>query len=434
MTWLNQTHLGDCRQLMRAMIADGVKVQTIVTSPPYWGLRDYGVAGQFGSERTWIRHCARMRSVFRLCWELLADDGTLWLNYGDSYNAAGRVGHGTRIGRKQGTNRASANGDDSSRPSALDLKPKDLIGMPWRVAFTLQADGWYLRQDIIWAKPNPMPESVRDRCTKAHEYLFLFSKQERYYWDFEAMQEAVNGGAHARRGDGNGVGFGHGYDGPDKERTVTPNYKTPDGWDTSKGEGGHGSFHKDGREKGHVTPLSDYDGRLDEVGTPKDRERKAAGLIQSTRLGRGAGWRKLAAAGSGTKNNDSFEAALNDLPHIGAERKALRSDIESRHRSSIEGGQSLQAVPLGTRNRRSVWTVGSEPMSDAHFATFPTALIEPCILAGCPPNGIVFDPFMGSGTTARVATSLGRQFIGCELNPAYIKIQNKIGLQMGIQL
>jgi DNA modification methylase len=128
-------------------------------------------------------------AVFREVRRVLRDDGTLWLNLGDSYNAAGREGHGTRIGFKQGTNRASATGADSSRPSVATLKPKDLIGIPWLVAFALRADGWWLRQDIIWAKPNPMPESVRDRCTKTHEYVFLLSKRDRYHCDMEAIAE-----------------------------------------------------------------------------------------------------------------------------------------------------------------------------------------------------------------------------------------------------
>jgi DNA modification methylase len=133
---------------------------------------------------------------------VLKDDGTCWINLGDSYNAAGRAGHGTRIGYKQGTNRASANGSDANRPTAPELKEKDLVGIPWRVAFALQADGWYLRQDIIWHKPNPMPESVRDRCTKAHEYIFLLSKSPRYFYDAEEMrEEAIHSGRVVKASD-----------------------------------------------------------------------------------------------------------------------------------------------------------------------------------------------------------------------------------------
>jgi site-specific DNA-methyltransferase (cytosine-N4-specific) len=328
MTWVNKIHVGDCRSLMRRMIADGVKVQCIVTSPPYWGLRDYGVAGQMGSERTWQRHVARMRSVFRLCRELLADDGVLWVNYGDSYSShPGQRKTTDKIGAKQESNSGANTAPSRHVP---ELKAKDLIGMPWRIAFALQADGWYLRQDIIWSKPNPMPESIRDRCTKAHEYLFLFSKRERYYWDFEAMQEDVNGGAHARR------------------------------------------------EKGHLPGNKTHKG-TEAYEAGDEAHRTKAGLLNYSR--------KLAAAGSGTKNNDSMDDSLAEMRF--------------------------------TRNRRSVWTVASEPFREAHFATFPTALIEPCILGGSRPNDVIFDPFMGSGTTAQVAQALGRQFIGTELNPAY---------------
>jgi DNA modification methylase len=186
-------HLGDCLAVLRTLPA--ASVQCCVTSPPYFGLRDYGHADQIGLEQTPDEYVTKLVAVFREVSRALKDDGTLWLNLGDSYNAAGRTGHGTRVGYKQNTNRASAMGGDNCRPSVDWLKPKDLIGIPWRVAFALQADGWFLRQDIIWHKPNPMPESVQDRCTKAHEYLFLLSKAERYYFDSESMKERARGPA-----------------------------------------------------------------------------------------------------------------------------------------------------------------------------------------------------------------------------------------------
>jgi site-specific DNA-methyltransferase (adenine-specific) len=177
----------DCGEWLRGL-PDGL-AHCCVTSPPYFGLRDYGHDGQIGLEPTPDEYVARLVEVFREVKRVLRDDGTLWLNLGDSYNAAGRAGHGTWQGCKQGTNRASGMGEDNCRPSVASLKEKDLIGIPWRVAFALQADGWYLRQDIIWKKPNPMPESVTDRCTKAHEYIFLLSKSPRYYYDNEAVKE-----------------------------------------------------------------------------------------------------------------------------------------------------------------------------------------------------------------------------------------------------
>jgi len=164
-------------------------VHCVVTSPPYWSLRDYAVNGQLGLEKTPEEYVEKMAMVFREVWRVMKPEATLWLNMGDSYNAAGRNGHGTRIGCKQMTNRASACGDDHNRSTSPGLKPKDLCGIPWRLAFALQADGWYLRSDIIWAKPNPMPESVTDRPTKSHEYVFLLSKQPSYFFDQEAVRE-----------------------------------------------------------------------------------------------------------------------------------------------------------------------------------------------------------------------------------------------------
>lgn len=338
------------------MIYDGVKVQTIVTSPPYWGLRDYGVDGQIGHEPTLREFIATLVDVFDLCRELLADDGTAWVNMGDAYASVG--GRGGGIASIPGT----MSFRDASRVSVVTcgLKPKDLMGQPWRLAFALQDAGWFLRQDIVWHKPNPMPESIRDRCTKAHEYLFLLSKSEKYFYDFAAMQELCSDGAHARTAN-IGVGFGHGYDDP--SRVVRRGrIKMPDGWDT--GAGGHGSFHRNGREKGKT--------------------------------------RKLANGADLTKNNESFDAAMRVMP--------------------------------STRNRRSVWTIPTQAFPSAHFATFPEALVEPCVLAGSRVGDVVFDPFFGSGTTGQVAQRLGRRFIGCELNRDYEPLQRDRLRQPGLAL
>lgn len=189
---------GDCLKVM-AGLPDG-SIHCCVTSPPYWGLRDYGVDGQIGLESTPEAYVARMVEVFREVRRVLRDDGTLWLNLGDSYAAGGTGGSSMKSSLKYGgrvdhPNRAKVkqsvlNSGATSRSAPDGLKPKDLVGIPWRVAFALQADGWWLRQDIIWHKPNPMPESVRDRCTKAHEYVFLLTKSERYYYDADAVSEA----------------------------------------------------------------------------------------------------------------------------------------------------------------------------------------------------------------------------------------------------
>ena len=269
-----------------------------------------------------------------------------------------------------------------NRMPLAGLKPKDLVGMPWRVAFALQADGWYLRQDIVWSKPNPMPESVTDRCTKAHEYLFLLSKSARYYWDFEAMQELVTGNSHLR-GPGNHSHKGTAAyeNGDERQRAkagllayserkagVNPKaIKMPDGWDT--GAGGHGSFHRNGREKGK---------------TRKDQTPHNGNAIQ-------AGF--AAQVSHRPKQNESFSAAVVDL--------------------------------VETRNKRSVWEIATQPYAEAHFATYPEALVEPCILAGSKPGDVVLDPFCGSGTTGVVALRYHREFIGIELNPEYAELARK---------
>lgn len=237
MTEFNKTEFGDCRESMRRWAADGIKVQTCVTSPPYFGLRDYGVAGQIGLEKTPEQYVAEMVETFRAVRDVLADDGTLWLNLGDSYwGSWGNAGSRPELDGKTLNQRdkkvdylpRGGYADFRQRPPSSykhdSLKNKDLIGIPWRVAFALQSDGWYLRQDIIWAKPNPMPESVRDRCTKAHEYIFMLSKSSRYYFDSKAISELSNpkhfrNSAVSRRGNKNpDTGFANGRKWPTRNR------------------------------------------------------------------------------------------------------------------------------------------------------------------------------------------------------------------------
>ena len=307
---MNKIKFGDCRETMRRWAAEGIKVQTCVTSPPYFGLRDYGHEGQIGLEQTPEQYIDAMVEVFRCVRDVLADDGTLWLNIGDSYYNTNPGSGGKCVLPGAGRAMREARYHNAKRDfSGTDLKPKDLIGIPWMLAFALRADGWYLRQDIIWHKPNPMPESVRDRCTKAHEYIFLLSKSERYFYDHEAS----------------------------KEPAVS---------------------EKPAGNKRHKYADAYADGTSEE-------HRTKAGLV------------------------------------------------------------ALAGVEWETRNRRSVWTVATRPYKGAHFATFPPALIEPCILAGSRPGDIVLDPFMGSGTTAMVALQQGRQYLGCELNPDYGPLQQQ---------
>ena len=373
---MKQVLQGDCIDVLKEL--ESGSVNCIVTSPPYYGLRDYGtgewvggdpdcphrrtskysdktitghaqkeLAGnvgdaiykticplcgavridkQIGLEETPEEYIERLVSVFRECKRVLTDDGTLWVNIGDSYNgswrgrnADGEV-HFSALSAKQGTNIGSTYGMITKK--VIDgCKPKDLIGIPWMLAFALRADGWYLRQDIIWHKPNPMPESVTDRCTKSHEYIFLLSKNQRYYFDHEAMQEDSNW-SKENHGEKSAIRFG-------------------------------GSKYGDNDDK------------------------------------------KFAIY-SGNEWNGSNK-----------------------------------------RNKRDVWSVSTKAVKEAHFATFPEDLIEPCILAGCPVGGTVLDPFCGSGTTGIVSVRNERDFIGIELNPEYaemsirrIEKEERQGIQM----
>lgn len=332
---------------MRQWKSDGVKAQTCVTSPPYFGLRDYGHEGQIGLEQTPEQYIAAMVEVFRCVRDVLADDGTLWVNLGDSYGAVGGNTYAGFNERWSGTGGAGSKQDATltgvtDRKISTGLKPKNLLGIPWRVALALQADGWILRQDIIWHKPNPMPESVRDRCTKAHEYLFLLSKSERYFFDSEAMKEPAAPSSIARWAQG-----------VDNQR---------------------GSDRVPGKTNGPM---------------------KAVGGPRSKR--------------DSFKRDDSKRAEVIPGQTVGTHRP-------DRDESTYD---------TATRNRRSVWTVATRPYKGAHFATFPPALIEPCILAGSRSGDIVLDPFMGSGTTAYVSKMHGRQYLGCELNPEYQKLQDE---------
>jgi len=254
---------GDCLHVLRRLPA--ACVQCIVTSPPYWGLRDYHISGQIGLERSLTQYINRLLAVFNESKRVLKDTGILWLNIGDGYTSGNR---GWRAPDKKNPARAM-----SVRPDTPEgLKPKDLLGVPWRLAFALQQDGWYLRCDIIWNKPNAMPESVKDRPTRSHEYIFMLTKSERYYYDYAAVTEQ-NGGK--------------------------------------------------------------------------------------------------------------------------------------------------------PRNRRTVWDINTQPFPEAHFATFPPALVRPCILSGSKPRDFVLDPFFGSGTVGVVCQELQRNFIGIELHPEYVSLADK---------
>ena len=297
---------GDCRETLKEF---DEKARCCVTSPPYYGLRDYGGEDkQIGLEQSPEEYIQEMVNVFRLVRDNLTDDGTLWLNIGDSYYNY-KSGTGEYAKQSFSKSRQDLPMKTPKRANRLKgFKDKELMGIPWMLAFALRADGWHLRQDIIWNKPNPMPESVRDRCTKSHEYIFLMTKQRDYYYDNEAIKEPVK------------------KDWGTRDRT-------------------NGKYHNPG-----------------------------TGL----------------------------------QPHSGLTKSYTK------------------------KNKRSVWTVNKKPYKGAHFATFPEELIKPCILAGSEKGDIILDPFMGSGTTATVAKSLGRDYIGCELHEDYGKlIQKRINERRG---
>ncbi|MGN7478980.1 DNA-methyltransferase [Solibacillus silvestris] len=308
---LNKIYQGHCLEVLKTL--SGESINTVVTSPPYWGLRDYGMDEQIGLENSVEEYVSALVDVFREIKRILKDDGTVWLNLGDAYAGSGK-GAWSQKDKQKHVYVPNPNGQETKINNVPNgLKPKDLIGLPWRVAFALQADGWYLRQDIIWNKPNAMPESVKDRPTKSHEYIFLMSKQPHYYYNHEAIKEPAIYGTQDVRGSDGAIGQ------PQKQRRI----------DKAKG-----SFN-------------------------------------------------------GKYGHEAF--------------RAIRDK----------------------RNKRSVWTVTTKPLKEAHFATFPEELIEPCILAGCPIDGVVMDPFFGSGTTGLMALKHSRNFIGIELNPEYIKIAKK---------
>lgn len=301
---------GDALQVLREF--PDASVDCCVTSPPYFGLRDYGCDGQIGQEKTPEEYIENLVEIFAEVRRCLKDTGTLWVVIGDSYvnSTKGGARYYQKTEKyKQYTNKGAMNCTTVFKASG-QYKSKDMVGIPWMLAFALRANGWYLRQDIIWAKTNPMPESVRDRCTKAHEYIFLLSKSRHYYYDSAAISEPVATTTVKRLVQSKAPRYGG------KKYTATPD-----------------KFYR-------------------------------------------------------TKSGNAYQFRAN-------------------------------------RNKRDVWTVSTKACKEAHFATFPLKLIQPCILAGCPEGGVVLDPFIGSGTTAIVAAKLGRRYIGIELNPEYVEIANR---------
>lgn len=330
---------GDALTELRKLPAESV--HCVVTSPPYWGLRDYGSEGQLGLERTFDEFLSKLVAIFEEVRRVLRSDGTCWVNMGDSYggNMSGGFASSTLDHYANGLTAETIKAKVVRRHLSTHRKespvpPKNIIGQPWRLAFRLQDAGWCLRQDIIWHKPNPMPESVTDRCTKSHEYLFLLTKGTEYFFDAAAIRERASSGTSARRALG-------------------------------------------------ISPESKHINIVGPGCRPQTMNRPRASGVNP----------KADLSAPGVKQNASFPAAVSEV--------------------------------LPFRNKRSVWTIQPEAFPGAHFATFPTALVEPCILAGSPRGGVVVDPFSGSGTTGVVALRHGRSFIGIELNPEYISMARR---------
>ncbi len=366
---------GDCLEVLRTM--DARSVNCCVTSPPYWGLRDYGVDGQLGLEKTPEEYVAKMVEVFGEVKRVLRDDGTLWLNLGDSYYGSWG-GSGSRDGgqRPKHTECLGRPGVSRDRPGAsyahANLKAKDLCGIPWRVAFALQADGWYLRQDIIWHKPNPMPESVRDRCTKAHEYIFLMTKKPKYYYDAEAIKEPNSEGSIARFG-------------------LTDAGQTRK-WNTSNNK-------RDGRSDGTKSnePFRDH--------VPIGRNKRSVWTVTT---------KPYSEAHFATFPPDLI------LPCIlaGCPQQVCKKCGEPRRR-----------ITETSQIKRRRKTPTTKPCDDRSPSANDVAGVESKTVGwtdcGCGAGfdgGIVLDPFMGSGTVGVVAYQNNRHYLGIELNPEYCKL------------
>lgn len=366
--------VGDVREQLTRLRAGCV--QTCVTSPPYFGLRDYGVAGQIGREGTVAEYVETMVRVFREVRRVLRDDGTLWLNLGDSYTMTGGTGMQGKNGQR--ADRRFTAERQAPRGGADGLKPKDLIGVPWRVAFALQADGWYLRQDIIWHKPNPMPESVTDRCTKAHEYLFLLSKSERYYWDREAMQEPSIyagdvkklGAKSLSRGQAAGMGEDPHGGGLNSTYQVKPTRNRRSVWTIAARpyKGAHFATFPETL----VEPCI------------------LAGSAPRACPTCGAGYLRQVERAAPPK------VAPSDVDRFGTGSAGVHRKI----------GTEYQAW-LNANPRRTVgWAPGCA------CANADSASVAP----------IVLDPFAGSGTTLACALRHGRRAVGVELNPEYASL------------
>ena len=383
---------GNCIDKIKEL--DDNSIDCVVSSPPYFGLRDYGVDGQFGLEKPYHDYLANTVKVFETFKPKLKDTATIWWNVGDSYNqnqsAGDRV---SKYSKKQKTNQGNLGFKIESQKN---LKVKDLLMIPNRVAIALQDAGWYIRSEIIWHKPNPMPESVRDRPTSAHEKIWLITKNKKYYYDADAIREPC---ATKENRDYGII----------RERKL--NYKSKKNLNPKAYRIIEPEFRKEIIE---TRDLPKHDKLREYLSLNRKNKNITIDEIEK-HFGNQAGHHWFEKNGSYPSKDDWLKL-----------KKLLNfDDTYDKQLTTINIKSGLkQNHPLG-RNKRNVWTVTTKPCKEAHFATFPKDLIEPCIKAGCQEGGVVLDPFGGSGTTGIVAALNNRNAILIELNQNYIDIANK---------
>ena len=378
---------GDALEVLKTLPDNSV--QMCCTSPPYFGLRNYDVEGQIGLEPTPQAYVAALVAVFEEVRRVLKKDGLMFLNLGDSYNGSGKGKSGSPH-TKQKTNHGSL----IARPTRLaELKPKDRIGIPHRVVFALQDAGWWWRDEIVWAKPAPMPESVTDRCTKAHEFIFMLTKNAKYYYDNEAIKEPIKDVSIQRLG-----------------RGISDHNKLING---AQGQTPH-TLHQPRENRNGIT------GSLDA------KNRRSGATLEHEAAYFGNAPTNLNRCGDpfdGYANKRSVWTVNGELEPKGYAHRGTGDQKLTGHSGNFDSNGDL--IGNGYANKRSVWTVNTQGFKEAHFAVFPEKLIEPCILAGSRPGDLVLDPFSGAGTTLLVALKHGRRGIGVELNEKYIAIAER---------
>jgi len=386
-------------------------VHCCVTSPPYWGLRDYGVPGQLGLERTPEEYVQKIVAIFAEVRRVLRSDGTLWLNLGDSY-ASGKSRYSTKEQSILGGGERSAKYGQLHHGGKPDLyfhptlKDKDLVGIPWRVAFALQADGWYLRQDIIWQKPNPMPESVRDRCTKAHEYIFLLAKSTKYYYDAEAVKEDLSDKSRERRKyHAKNVCSSKYHQCADD--LVKPDFLSgTDGdarWPSKRNRRSVWTITTKPYKEAHFATFPpELPTTCIKAGTSEKGCCHVCGSPYERQIAKQTGSTIESVNGANTGVNNKLPYHANN-PH--------RMRLTKHEIATNRTGNVSYHDPLHTKAYSAVTTLGWQPSCSCENSE-----PSPCI---------VLDPFSGAGTTGLVALQLGRGYVGIELNAEYIEISKR---------